>query len=245
MVSYEYKLKQAYLWEYVEPLKITFSYTWSDQHWTVPATWTYRITAKWAWGKGSSWWLWQWEFSLTAWTVLSIMVWQTWANGNWTKYWFGWSASGWSNAAWWWLSWVFTWNTAIWASDSSRALVIWWWWGWNSAWTGWAWWWEAWWTWTWSFWTAWAWGTQTGRWSWWNQWSWQFWWWNGSSTYWYWGWWWRWWGNGSIWDSSADDDKWWWGWSWYVISTASNRVLTVSWWAGAWQNWSVEILEIK
>lgn len=226
------------------PVSASFSYTWADQHWTIPKTWTYLITAKWAWGRSAKWWLASWKFQLTQWTELSIMVWANWGNWNWTKYWFGWSANGWSNAAWWWLSWVFTWSWTITSSDSARVLVIWWWaWG-NSAWTWWAWWGTTWWTGTWSYWTAWAWGTQTWRWSWWNTWSWQFQWWNWSWTYGYWGWgWWRW-GNGSIWDSSADDDKWGWGWSWYVASSGTDAVLTQWWWANAWSNWSVTIEKI-
>lgn len=227
-----------------EEYEVKFSYTGSDQQWTVPATWKYKITAAWAWWRSSKWWLASWEFQLTQWDVYSIMVWATWNNWNWTKYWFWWSANGWSNAAWGWLSWVFTWSWTITSSDSSRALVIWWWaWG-NSAWTGWIWGWFVWWNWSWSFWTAWAWGTQTGRWSWGNAWSWQFQWWNWSWTYGYWGWgWWRW-GNGSIWDGSGDDDKWWWGWSAYVISTASNPVLQQWGWANAWANGSVVIKKV-
>ena len=228
----------------VQPVNETFSYTWSDQTWTVPYTQEYIITAKWAWSRSAAWWLAQWTLTLNAWDVLSIMVWATWSNWNWTKYWFWGSANGWSNAAGWWLSWVFTWSSAITASDSSRALIIWWWaWG-SSAWTGWQWWGTTWWTWSWSYWTAWAGWTQTWRWSGWNVWGYQFDWWNGSRTYWYWGWgWWRW-GNWSAWDGSWDDDKWGWGWSGYVIGTASNVTLTQWWWAAAWNNWQVTIVSV-
>lgn len=92
---------------------------------------------------------------------------------------------------------------------------------------------------TWSYGTAWAWGTQTWRWSWWNAWANQFNWWNGWWTYGYgWGWWWWWW-NGSQWDGSSDDDRWgWWG-SGYVLSTATDRVLTQWWWSASWQNGKV------
>ena len=235
-----------YVWVDVEaePVSVSFSYTWSDQTYTVPYTQDYIITAKWAGSRSAAWWLAQWTFTLNAWDVLKIMVWQSWSVGNSWTYWFGGTANGWNYASWWWLSWVFTWSWAISASDSSRALVIGWWaWG-NSAWVWWAWWWATWWTWTWSYWTAWAGWTQTWRWSWWNTWSYQFSWWNGSWTYWYWGWWWwRWW-NWSIWDSSSDDDKWgWWG-SGYVKSTGTNVTLTQWWWATAWMNWYVTIVSV-
>lgn len=241
-----WELKAAYIGEFlVHPVSQTFTYTWSDQTWTVPYTQDYIITAKWAWSRKAVWWLWQWTFSLTAWDVLSIMVWANWGNWNTAKYWFGGTANWWSNAAWWWMSWVFTWSWTILATDSARALVIWWWAGGSSAGTWWAWWWETWATWTWSYGTAWAWWTQTWHWSWWNAWTNQFDWWNGSGTYWYWGWWgWRWW-NGSRWDSSSDDDKWGWGWSGYVLSTATNRVLTQWWWAAAWNNWEVTIISVS
>ena len=231
-----------------EPVNETFSYTWSDQTWTVPFTQDYIITCKWAWSNTSAWWLWQGTINLTAGTVLKIMVWQSWsATSSWT-YWFGWTSNYSSNRSWWWLSWVFTWSEAITASSSSRALVIWGWaWGWcpSGSRNWWAWWWETWWTgWGSSYGTAGWWGTQTGRWSWWNVWANQFNGWNWSWTYWRWGWWWWRWGNSSIWDGSGDDDKWaGWG-SGYVISTASDRVLTQWWWAAAWNNWSVTIVSV-
>lgn len=240
------ELKNAYIGEsWYTPYSKTFSYTWSDQSWTVPYTQSYRITAKWAWGKSAKWWLWSWIFELTAWDTFSIMVWANWWNWNWTKYWFGWSANWWGNAAWWWLSWVFTWSWAIAATDSARALVIGWGAGWNGAWTWWVWWGTTGWTGTWSYWTAWWGWTQTSHWSWWNAWANQFNWWNGSGTYWYWGWGWRWWGRWSIWDGSGDDDKWGWGWSWYVKSIATWTVLTQWWWANAWSNWEVIIEAVE
>lgn len=242
----QFEVKNIYIGEYERPpVSLTFEYTWSDQHYTILRDGNYKITAKWAWSRTAAWWLGEWIFSLTWWTVLSIMVGANGWNWNGVKYWFGWSANWWTNAAWWWLSWVFTWGWAITASDSARALVIGWWAGWSSYWTWWAWGWNNWWTWTWSYWTAWAWWTPTWHWSTGNNWSYQFSWWNGSWTYWYgWGWWWRWW-NGSIWDGSWDDDKWWgWG-SWYVLSTASSKVVTLWWWSAAWNNWVVTIVEIR
>lgn len=239
-------LQNAYIGEYEEPVVVneTFSYTWSDQTWTVPATWSYKITAKWAWSNTAKWWLWQWTISLTKWTVLKIMVWQSWSSTSSTTYWFWGSSNYSSDRAWWWLSWVFTWSDAITATSASRALVIWGWaWGWQSssrAW--WMWWWE-----TWQSWlgnnygTAWWGWTQSWRNSWGNVGANQFNWGNGSWTYWWW-WGWGWYGwNWSKWDSSGDDDKWaGWG-SGYVISTASDRVLTQWWWAAIWSNGSVTI----
>lgn len=248
--SQEVWLKQLTLYSSTpkaQPVNETFSYTWSDQTWTVPYTQEYIITAKWAWSNTSAWWLWQWTILLNAWDKLSIMVWQSWNSTSSATYWFWWSSNYSSNRAWWWLSWVFTWDSAITASDSSRALVIWWWaWWWQSSSRyGWAWGWETWQTGWWSnYWTAGWWGTQTWRWSWGNAWSYQFNWWNGSWTYWRWWWGWRWWWNWSIWDWSWDDDKWAGGWSWYVISTASDRTLTQWWWSTAWNNWEVTIVSV-
>lgn len=235
-------LKNAYIGEPpIEP--ITFSYTWADQHYTVPKAWIYRIVAKWAWSNTSAWWLWQGEIELTQGTVLSIMVGQSWSSTSSTTYWFWWSSNYSNNRAWGWLSWVFTWSEAITATSASRALVIWWWaWWWTSGRAWWMWGWETWQNWQWSnYWTAWGWGTQTGRNSGWNVWANQFNGWNWSRTYWWWGWgWWYGW-NWSIWDWSWDDDKWAWGWSGYVISTASNRVLTQGWGSTSWNNWSIVI----
>lgn len=242
--------KKIYMWVDVEfyPVNETFSYTWADQTWTVPYTQDYIITAKWAWSNTSAWWLGQGTFSLNAWDKLTIMVWQSWSSTSSWTYWFWWTSNYSNNRSWWWLSWVFTWDSAITATSSSRALVIW----------GWAWWWQsssrAWWmwwglewqNWQWSnYWTAWGWGTQTWRNSWWNVWANQFNGWNWSWTYWWWGWgWWYGW-NGSIWDGSGDDDKGaWWG-SGYVESTASNVTLTAWWWAAAWNNWSVTIVSVN
>jgi len=244
--------KKIYMWVDVEiqPVNETFSYTWADQTYTVPYTQEYIITAKWAWSNTSAGWLAQWIFTLEAWTVLKIMVGQSWSSvwGTYrSTYWFWWTSNYSTNRAGWWLSWVFTWNEAITATSSARALIIW----------GWAWWWQsssrAWWmwwgtewqNWQWSnYWTAWGWGTQTWRNSWWNVWANQFNGWNWSWTYWWWGWgWWYGW-NWSIWDGSGDDDKWaWWG-SGYVISTASDRVLTQWWWATSWNHWSVTIVSV-
>lgn len=233
------------IWPTAQPVSVSFSYTGSDQTWTVPYTQAYIITAKWAWSNTSAWGLWQGTITLTAWTVLKIMVWQSGSSTSGGTYWFGWTSNYSSNRSWGWLSGVFTWSEAITATSSSRALVIWgWaWWGQSSSRAWWVWWGMTWATWWWSnYGTAWWGWTQTGRWSWWNAWSEQFRWGNGSGTYWWWGWgWWRWW-NGSIWDWSWDDDKGaGWG-SWYVVSTASDIVLTQWWWATSWNNWSVTIV---
>ena len=107
---------------------------------------------------------------------------------------------------------------------------------------GWAWGWENWQNWNGgSYWYPWAWGTQTWRWNWGNTRSEQFRWWGWSWTYWFgWGWWWRWW-NGSWWDGSWDDDaQAGWG-SGYVLSSATDRVLTQGGWSAAGQDWSVKI----
>lgn len=228
-----------------KPVSQTFSYTWWDQSYTIPYTQCYKLEAWW-WGSwDAKWWYASWVMCLTKWTVLRIMVWAKW-NNSWTRYWFGW-ASNYSNCYdWAWLSWIFTGNTAIWASDSSRALVIWWWAGsYGGRWNGWAWWWEcwaSWWT-SW-YWTQWWWWTQSWRQSWWNVWAYQFCWWNGSWTYWAgWGWWWYWW-NWTAWDSSVFDDKWAWGWSWYVKSTMTSRTLTQWWWSAAQTHWSVKISSV-
>ena len=233
----------------VAPVNETFSYTWSDQVWTVPYTQDYIITCKWAGWYNTSWWLGQWTFTLNAWDKLSIVVWSTWYWRTAGGYWFWGSASWWANSAGSWLSWVFTWDTAVTANDAARALVIWWWAWWMSSntnsWEWWQWWWTTWWTWTGRYWTAWAWGTQTWRWSWGNAWSWQFQWWNWSWSYGYgWGWWRRG-GNGSIWDSSADDDKWGWGGSGYVHSSATNPTLTKWWWSNIRTNWEVTIVSVN
>jgi len=240
----EIEIKTMYIWEYINLDPITFSYTWSDQHRTVPYTGTYRITCKWAWSNTAAWWLGQWDLQLTQWDEYTIVVWQKWSATSWTTYWF-WGSSNYSNnRAWWWLSWFFTGSTTVAATDSARALVIGGWagWGQSSSRAWWKWGWETWQNWQWSsYWTAWGWWTQTWRNSWWNVWANQFNGWNWSRTYWWWGWGWWWWWNGSIWDGSWDDDKWAGGWSGYVISTASNRVLTQGWWSATWTDWSVLI----
>lgn len=228
-----------------KPVSQTFSYTWADQDYTIPYTQCYKLEAWW-WGSwDAAWWYASWITCLTKWTVLRIMVWARW-NNWWTRYWFWW-ASNYSNCydgAW--LSWIFTWNTAISASDSSRALVIWWWAGSCAGrWNGWAWWWTTWnsW-WTSGYWTQWWGWTQTGRWSWWNAWAYQFCWWNGSWYYWAWWWWWRWWWNWTAWDGSAWDDKWAGWWSWYVLSTYTSRTLTTWWWRPAQNHWCVKISSV-
>ena len=233
----------------VAPVNETFSYTWSDQVWTVPYTQDYIITCKWAGWYNTSWWLGQWTFTLTAWDKLSIVVWRTWYWRTAWGYWFWGSANWWANSAWSWLAWVFTWDTTVTANDAARALVIWWWAWWMSStpstWQWWMWGWTTWWTWDGRYWTAWAWGTQTWHWSWGNAWSWQFKWWDWSWHYWY-GWWGgRRWGNGSIWDNSADDDKWGWGGSGYVHSSATNPTLTKWWWSNIRTNWEVTIVSVN
>lgn len=242
--------KKIYMWVDVEyyPVNETFSYTWNDQTWTVPFTQEYIITCKWAGSNTSAWWLAQWTFTLEAWTVLKIMVWQSWyATSSWT-YWFGWASNYGTDRSWWWLSWVFTWSWAIAATDSARALIIWWWawWGQSYARAWWMWWWTEWQNWQGrNYWTAWWGWTQTGRNSWWNVWANQLNWWNGSWSYWWGGWgWWYWW-NWSIWDSGWDDDKWAWGWSGYVKNTATNTTLTQWWWAAMWNNWSITIVSVN
>lgn len=216
-----------------------FAYTWDDQFLTV-TPWTYRIICKWAWSNNASWGLWQWDISFPTATTLAIMVGWKWSRtDNWTTYGFGWSTTyGWRWG--WWLSWVFTWNWAITDNDSSRVLVIWWWaWGWLT--WGWAWGWENWQNWNWwAYWRAWGWATQTAKWSWNSAW-WQFqgWWWTWTYWFWWWGWWyWWWWSWG---DGSVDDDAQAGGWSGYVISSASNRILTQWWGSAAWEDWFISI----
>ena len=227
------------------PFSLEFSYTWSDQTYEVPYTWSYTIECFWAWSNNWAWWYTKGTFTLTAWDFLSIMVGQTWnsAPTNTTTYWFGWSGNQGAGRAWGGLSWVFTWNTTIQANDSARALVIWWWAGaGNGKGNGWMWWWETGQDWQWgSYGTTGWWWTQTWHGSWWNAWANQFNGWNGSRSYWqgWWGWW-RW-GNGSIGDSSWDDDRNGWGWSGYVKSTATNPTLTQWWWASATNDWKVTI----
>lgn len=238
------ELKKAYIGLVIEP--ITFSYTWADQTYTVLKTWTYRITCKWAWSNTSAGWLWQWDINLTQWDVLSVMVWQTWnsAAKSTTTYGFGGSGNQWAGRAWGGLSWVFTGSWTILATDSARALVIWGWAGWwqSSSRPWWAWGWETWSNWWWSnYGTAWGWWTQSWRYSWGNVWANQFNWGNGSWTYWQWWGWGRYGWNWSAWDWSWDDDKWAGWWSGYVISTATNRVLTQWGWSAATSNGQVRI----
>ena len=228
-----------------KPVSQTFSYTWSDQSYTIPYTQCYKLEAWWAWSWDAKWWYASWVMCMTKWTVLRIMVGSK-GNNDWTRYWFGWTSNYNTCYYWWWLSWVFTGDTAITATDSARALVIWWWaWSYWGRWNGWAWGWECWanwWT-SW-YWTAWWGWTQTWRQSWWNVWWAQFCWGNGGWTFWsWWGWWWYWW-NGSAWDSSAFDDRWAWGWSWYVKSTMESRTLTQWWWSAAQTHWSVKISSV-
>ena len=217
----------------------SFSYTWADQHWTAPASWELTIECRWAWSNNAAWWYAKWKIAVRKGQKFSIMVWWRWnRSDNWTTYWFGWSTTyGWR---WWWgLSWVFTWETAIWATDASRVVIIAWWaWGWRT--WGWAWWGTNWQNWNGgSYWYPWAWGTQTWRWSWGNTRSEQFRWWGWSWTYWFgWGWWWRW-GNGSGWDGSWDDDaQAGWG-SGHCCSEMTETTLTVGWWAAANVDWTI------
>lgn len=244
------EVQKIYKWYTIEEEKVQlqeFTYTWSDQHFTVPTTGRYFFSVKWAGSNNAAWGLAEGTVELTEWDELSIMVWQTGnavSSGS-TTYWFGWSGNAGSGRAWGWLSGVFTWSSAITASDSSRALIIW---GWagagNSKGNGWMWGWETWQAWQgWSYGTAWAWGTQTWHGSWGNVWANQFNGWNGSWTYWQgWGGWWRW-GNASAWDSSWDDDRNGWGGSGYVISTATDRKLEQGTWATATNNGSVVVYQ--
>lgn len=219
----------------------TFSYTWTDQVFEVPEDCNMTIECWGAWSNNASWWYAKWVIPVTKWQKLSFMIWWNWGRTNdWTTYWFGWSTTYWGRWGWW-LSWVFTWDTAIGANDASRVLVIAWW-AWGGRTWGWAWGWETWQNWnSGSYWYPWAWGTQTWRWNWGNTRSEQFRWGGWSWTYWFgWGWWWRWW-NGSWWDGSWDDDaQAGWG-SGYVLSSASDRVLTQWGWSAAGQDWSVKI----
>ena len=227
-----------------KPVSQTFTYTWADQIYTIPYTQCYKLEARWAWSLDAVWWYASWIMCMTKWTVLSIMVWQS--GNSWWTYWFWWISNYSSSFNWAWLSWIFTGNTAITASDSSRALVIW---GWagscSGRWNGWAGWWESWnswWT-SW-YWTQGWWWTQSWHWSTWNAWSQQFCWWNGSWSYWGGWWWWWWWWNGTAWDGSAWDDRWAGWWSWYVLSTMTSRTLTTWWWASAWNHWCVKISSV-
>lgn len=219
----------------------TFSYTWVDQVFEVPEDCEMTIECWGAWSNNASWWYAKWVIPVTKWQKLSFMIWWNWGRTNdWTTYWFGWSTTYWGRWGWW-LSWVFTWDTAIGANDASRVLVIAWWAWWGRTW-GWAWGWETWQNWNGgSYWYPWAWGTQTWRWNWGNTRSEQFRWGGWSWTYWFgWGGWWRWW-NGSWWDGSWDDDaQAGWG-SGYVLSSATDRVLTQWGWSAAGQDWSVKI----
>ena len=219
----------------------TFSYTWADQVFEVPEDCNMTIECWGAWSNNASWWYAKWVVPVTKWQKLSFMIWWNWGRSNdWTTYWFGWSTTYWGRWGWW-LSWVFTWDTAIGANDASRVLVIAWW-AWGGRTWGWAWGWETWQNWNGgSYWYPWAWGTQTWRWNWGNTRSEQFRWGGWSWTYWFgWGGWWRWW-NGSWWDGSWDDDaQAGWG-SGYVLSSATDRVLTQWGWSAAGQDWSVKI----
>lgn len=210
---------------------VSFSYTWCDQQFPIPATATYCFVVCWAWAYRWTWWCSSWRKWLTYWDTLSVMVWQSWQATQNGTYWFWWTWRLWGRS-WWWLTWFFTWSSEILSSDSARALIIWWgaWWGWWDWDAWWSWWWTNWWQWwTSDYWTVWSWWTQTWRW-----WSWNkascdtpFLWWNWSWSYWsWWGWGWRGW-NWAQWDWSSDDDKWAWWWSWYI------------WWVRCWEtcNW--------
>lgn len=236
----------VYKRESIPSFTCTFSYTWSDQHYTVPYTWTYTLQACGAWSYSSLWGLGQWNFCLNGWDELSIVVGQAGSGVAQSCCTYGfWGSSTYTCRAGWGLSWVFTWAWQVLATDSDRALVIWWgagwgcnqtycWWdgwgecGWNGSSCGYG--------------TAWAWGTQTWHGSWWNVGANQFNGGNGSWCTWY-GWWGgRWWGNGSKWDSSClCDDKAAWWWSWYVKDTAENKILTKSGGSAKCYHWKVNI----
>lgn len=183
------------------------------QLWTVPRSWLYKIEAygaEWWGGVGSenpstNWWqgaIMKWEFILTKWEKLKILVWQKWLLGVW-----------WSNRADWWWGWTFV------TRENNQALIVAWWWNWSN-WGNWTthwpsaqinndgttWWWTwergAWW---WglignggdgssatggrSFINWWWWGANSGG-TWWDGW---FWWWWGSLYEWWWGGWYKWW----------------------------------------------------
>lgn len=229
----EYKLVSTSitsLFTKTQPVNVTFDYTWSDQHYTIPYTGKYIIECSW-WG-WSKWWYALWVFNLSQWDTFSIMVWDWW-----TRYWF------WASPNWCWLSWVFVWDETITSSDASRALIIAWWAGWvvNNSWSAWGGengegWYE--------YNTAsgniwWSWWTQTWHWNRWNVWENQFegWAWIQHWMYlWRWGWGWRWWWN---WGQS---DYWGgWGWSGYVKDTALQLILTTWWSKSSTNNWKVRI----
>lgn len=223
-----------------------FCYTWSDQHYTIPKTWSYSIEAKGAWSNTAAWGLARGTFNFSCWDELSIMVGRAWncMTTSWCcAYGFGWSSNR-ACKAWGGLSWVFTWCNAITACSSSRALVIWGGaWGWVSACSPW---------WAWGglcwkdgcnccLWTLWSWWTQTWHGTSWNKGANQFNWWNWGGTYWYWWGGWRWGWNASIWDGSCDDDKGAWGWSGYVRDTARDVTLTQWGWCAKCCNGGVVI----
>lgn len=227
-------------WEWWWEEVITFWYTWADQHWTAPSKWELTIECWGAWAIGSKWWYAKWTIIVNKWDKFSIVCWSKW--NSWGTYWFNGTSNYSGDYNGWWLSWVFTWDAAVWANDAARALVIWWWagWDWASSRRWWAWGWENWAGWAgWGYWTAWWGWTQTGHWWSGNASSDQFRWWNAGGTYgsWWWGWWWWW--RWSVWDGSWWDDNAGWGWSWYVIASATDRVLTQ--WGGSatWTAWKV------
>lgn len=239
----------VYLWDILvrwwpRPEPCLFCYTWTEQYYTVPKKWIYKLQVWWAqgWYYSSNpygkWWYSEWCICLDANTCLYIYVWWQWCS------WYNWAV-----AAWWW-NWGWCWYSYSWRYDWwwgwGTDIRIWWntiyyrrivaWWGWGSwqyssyIWCWWVWWWTNWITW----WTAyssyywWNWWTQVSGWAGWWNWqymiAWSFWqwgyktawssWYNGS---WWWGWrywWWPW---------SAVSAWGWWG-SWYVYtsSTCSN-----------------------
>ena len=210
--------------------RVNFSYTWSEQTFTVPKDWIYKLEvwgAQWWSSSGRAtyqwgcWWYACWELFLLAGTVLKIYVWQQWKDNTWglTDVAFNWGWKWWysnyngSNDRNWW-GWGWT-DIRIWGNTLyHRLIVAWWWAGWHAYgdFSSLYWWWENWWE-----WWGWRWGTQT----WWGS----FWVWGSSSSNWegnrwsmnwWWGWWYWW-----MWQVRSSSDTWYsdfvsWWWSWFV-----------------------------
>lgn len=211
------------------------------QEWTVPVTGTYTIDVQWAngwqWSTSFMWWhgaRMKWDFTLTKWEVIQILVWQ-WgqspiSNDGW---WWGWSfvvRKSWNipliiAGGWWWGSYTNPGRWQPWTSSNNGTAWTngwaWWtgWGGWTSAWHAWPWWWFT-----------WNWGTAPSSWlAWWlsftNGWVW------GATASnavgWFgWGGWTHGWGGGwysGWWASTSSQYGWWWGWSYNAWSNQVNE----------------------
>lgn len=207
----------------------TFSYTWSEQSFTVPADWYYTLEcwgAEWGMCNGDlnrRWWRWwyaKWKVYLTAWTVLKIYVWwqwKRWQNSAWRNGWWHWwhySYRSINDSGWW--GWAT--DIRIWWDTLYHRLIVAWGWGWgNAAWDefsyGYGWWESGWpsrsWDYGWKQTVAWG---NASFWQWASN--------NGSvwNNYWWawgWGWWYGWWsatGTSDSWNNNYTA----WGWSWFV-----------------------------